>query len=265
MPLLRSILSVSRPAAQAALLLAAAFGTPAPAGSSVGSPVWVDVVGRAAADRSDARAAALKDALRHAVEAGAGVRVASESVTDHAELTRDIVTVTSTGHVRSYRITAENPDDAGHYAVRLSADVVPNVPGPLVAPVHRIRVVAQGQPPQTAAHAAQRLRERGLHTLSSDDSARPTDTTLVLHVAQHCAPAPDAYGLPLVRADVSVTVTLVRANPDVPQAGATATRHAFGSTAAAAADRAHQRALDAALEQALHAGGLKFFTPSRNP
>jgi|GEM_PF-3491504 len=261
--------------------LVAAFASAQPAPEPVAAAaVTVEVVGHAATypptDPADARRAALEDALRRAVEAGAGVHVASESVTDHAQLTRDAVTVTSAGRVHSYRVLDEGPDGAGRYAVRLSADVVPDGYGPTSAPhagggddptaVRRVLVVAQGQP-QTAACAAQRLRDRGMNAHASDggDALHAHGPALVIHTTQRCVPAPDAYGQPLVRADVSVTATLIRADPDAPRSGSAATRHAFGSTAAAAAVRAHQRALDAALENALNAADPELFAPARNP
>ena len=269
MPRLPSILT-------AALLLplaAAASAQPVPVNA-----VTVHVVGQAQAHRPDARAAALKDALRHAVEAGAGVRVASHSVTHHAQLTRDVVTVTAAGRVVSYAITAENPNHAGRYTLSLRAQVVPESPRAAgFTPAQRIRVVMQDQSPghtHTAAYVAQRLSERGLNALPSDGPRQPHDATLALNITQRTSAAPHTYGLALVRADVSVTATLTPRDDDgnpSPPLTATTTRHAFGTTAAAAAGRAHQRALDAALQAVLPpapaAAGPepKPFDPPRNP
>ena len=260
--------------------LASAPATPEPVATAA---VTVEAVGHADALRPDARRAAIEDALRHAVEAGAGVHVASESVVDHTQLIRDAITVTSAGRVRSYRVTQEGPDGGSRYAVRLQADVVPDPDGPAATPgpdTHHpapvLHVVVEGQP-QTAAYAAQRLRERGLNAHAATDGEAPPahEPTLVLLQTQRCVAAPDAYGLSLVRADVSVTATLTTTHPDGlqpgtgkpsgRQAGTTTTRQAYGATATAAASRAHQRALDAALRSLFEKNDPKNVAPARNP
>ena len=210
MPRLPSILT-------AALLLplaAAASAQPVPVNA-----VTVHVVGQAQAHRPDARAAALKDALRHAVEAGAGVRVASHSVTHHAQLTRDVVTVTAAGRVVSYAITAENPNHVGRYTLSLRAKVIPDAPraaAPALAPslARRIRVVIHDRSPghaHAAAYAAQHLSERGLHALPSDGPGQPHDATVVFNITQRTSAAPRTYGL----APVSYTHLTLPTNREV--------------------------------------------------
>jgi len=83
----------------------------------------VTVVGQAPADLPRAREAAVEDALRQAVEAGAGVLIASETKVENFQLIKDVIYTKSAGLVETYKVLRENPNQQGLYAVRIEAIV----------------------------------------------------------------------------------------------------------------------------------------------
>ena len=83
----------------------------------------VRATGQAPADLPNAREEAIEDALRQAVEAGAGVYIASETETRDFQLIRDVIYVKSAGLVESYEVTGYNPNQDGLYTVRVEAIV----------------------------------------------------------------------------------------------------------------------------------------------
>ena len=85
--------------------------------------VKVRATGQAPADLANARYAAVDEALRQAVEAGAGVTLASESEVFNYELVRDAIYTQSAGLVEKYDVIKENPNQDGFYTVQVEAIV----------------------------------------------------------------------------------------------------------------------------------------------
>lgn len=125
------------------LILLLALSVPG-AAFAAGADVTVTVEGFAAcpdaAQKASGRQAALADALRRAVEKGAGVLVTSDTHTKNYLLASDAVRTSSDGFVREYKILDEGLD-SGTYRVKIEARVAP------------------GSPDQTLAAACRRLRE----------------------------------------------------------------------------------------------------------
>ena len=83
--------------------------------------VKVVATGQAAADLANPRQEAIDDALRQAVEAGAGVKLASETEVHNFQLIRDNIYTQTAGLVESYNVLQENPNQDGFYTVRIEA------------------------------------------------------------------------------------------------------------------------------------------------
>ncbi len=83
----------------------------------------VRATGQAPAELPNAREQAIEDALRQAVEAGAGVEIASETETRDFQLIRDVIYVKTAGLVEKYDVIQENPNQDGLYTVRVEAIV----------------------------------------------------------------------------------------------------------------------------------------------
>lgn len=67
--------------------------------------------------------AALKDALRRAVEQGGRLEIYSQSETQNYQLVRDTILAQSSGLIREYRILGEGEDPVGGYYVEILAKV----------------------------------------------------------------------------------------------------------------------------------------------
>lgn len=92
------------------------------------APVRVKGVGRAPADRANAREQALADALRDAVRKGAGVDLVAQTQTRDLQLEYDRVFASAFGHVRDYRVTDQYIDELELYNVEVEATVEPGAP-----------------------------------------------------------------------------------------------------------------------------------------
>lgn len=98
-------------------------GAEAPREQSAPEKVKVRATGQAPAELPRAREAAIEQALRRAVEAGAGVTIESVSRSEDFVLVLDVILARSAGYVKSYEVLEENPDQEGLYTVRVSAMV----------------------------------------------------------------------------------------------------------------------------------------------
>ena len=87
------------------------------------SRVKVTVTGQAPADLPRVREAAIEDALRQAVEAGGGVKVASLTEVRDFQLLKDVIYTKTAGLVETYKVLRENPNQEGLYTVRVEAIV----------------------------------------------------------------------------------------------------------------------------------------------
>jgi hypothetical protein len=85
--------------------------------------VRVTATGQALADAPNARADAVEDALRRAVEAGLGVEIAAWSQTREFRLVSDVIVTRTVGYVQQYRVVEQRPDEDGLYTVRVEAVV----------------------------------------------------------------------------------------------------------------------------------------------
>ena len=83
----------------------------------------VQATGQAPAELPRAREAAVEDALRQAVEAGAGVKIASETKVQNFQLIKDVIYMQTAGLVETYKVLRENPNQQGLYTVRVEAIV----------------------------------------------------------------------------------------------------------------------------------------------
>jgi hypothetical protein len=90
--------------------------------------VTVQTVGRAPGDDPAGRQRALADALRLAVEQGAGVELLSKSGVRDFQLVADQIVTGAFGFVRSYKILDSGIGPDGLYRVSISADVEPGEP-----------------------------------------------------------------------------------------------------------------------------------------
>ncbi|MDX2145956.1 MAG: flagellar assembly protein T N-terminal domain-containing protein [Planctomycetota bacterium] len=92
--------------------------------SSEDSPrVRVRATGQAPRELPNAREQAIEDALRRAVEAGAGVYLESISRSEDLVLVKDVITTRTNGYIESYDVLEESKDQDGLYTVRVAAVV----------------------------------------------------------------------------------------------------------------------------------------------
>lgn len=88
----------------------------------------IQTVGQASGEDPSARANALADALRQAVERGAGVNLLSKTTTKDFTLSSDEVIAQSFGYVRSYTVIDQTLGNDGVYRVTIRAEVQPGEP-----------------------------------------------------------------------------------------------------------------------------------------
>ncbi len=98
--------------------------------ASVGSAqTEVIGLGYASGDSSNARERALTDALRDAVQKGAGIDIlANTQITNYA-LDFDRVFTSAFGYVKNYRVLSQGMEDEDTYTVKISANVGKGAPG----------------------------------------------------------------------------------------------------------------------------------------
>lgn len=83
----------------------------------------VEATGRASAEKPNARAIALSDALREAVREGAGINLVSESKVTDFTLEYDRTFSKAFGHLKKYKVLKTGIDEEGFYFVTIKAEV----------------------------------------------------------------------------------------------------------------------------------------------
>jgi len=262
-----------------------------PGTQAVSSPqrVRVRTTGAAPLSRPDARQAAVKDALRRAVEAGGGVEIDSVSQTQDFILVRDTILARATGFVESYVILGERPNDQGLYRVRVQAviarDRVVDQLDDLSVLLQRkgkprLMVVgnADGAPadPHTAQVVNRQLHRRGLRTLDADQVTKRRgqrireaqaeghrlEALAILHesgaeylviasVTGQQSPSREVYGLQLHAFEAVGRVRVVEAATGRLLADHTAKARVTGRNEATTVQRAKAAVLEPASEAAL--------------
>ena len=148
---------------------------------SAAERVKVRATGQAPAQLPDARKSAVEDALRAAVEAGAGVEIAGVTEVENYRLIKDAVYARTAGLVEKYEVIEENPNQEGLYTVRVEAiiskaDINTQIEAwkALIERKGRPRVLVAGsvdkQPfeRRLTAHIQDILEQRGLDVVDLD-------------------------------------------------------------------------------------------------
>lgn len=252
--------------------------------------VRVQATGRAAHDLPDARGQAIRDALRRAVEAGAGVELSSLTATRDMALVQDVVVTRAEGYVESYEVLDERSGEGGAYTVRIEAIVrrgrlVDDVRGlaTLIQSVGRPRFMvvgsASGEPfnRRLTAELNGMLRERGFDVVDLEgmelNQRRDAEAAaqgegnvkkaaliadehgadyLVIAAVEGMRYAPEpSHGIELYRVDATGVVKVVEA--DTGEVAASEQVHATARSRSdeEAARLASSRAAQEAMEQAV--------------